>query len=63
MKSYQIYHYKNDLFYFKRFFYLLINVLIILKAIFVYIKDLLYLKDFGTECAPYVRFSYRFLKG
>ena len=39
------------------------DVLIILKTIFVYIKDLLYLKDFGTECAPYVRFSYRFLKG
>ena len=29
------------------------NVLIILKTIFVYIKDLFDLKRFGTECAPY----------
>ena len=28
------------------------NVLIILKTIFAYIKDLFYLKRFGTECAP-----------
>ena len=28
------------------------DILIILKAIFVYIKDLFYLKAFGTECMP-----------
>ena len=43
---------QSDLFCFKRFFYLLMNVLIILKTIFVYIKYLFYLKGFGTECAP-----------
>ena len=29
------------------------NVLIILKTIFLYIKNLFYLKGFGTQCAPY----------
>ena len=29
------------------------NVLIILRAIILYIKTLFYLKVFGTECAPY----------
>ena len=30
------------------------NVLIILKTIFLYIKNLFYLKGFGTDCATYV---------
>ena len=37
----------------KGFFYLLMNVLIILKSIFLYIKNLFYLEGFGTECATY----------
>ena len=28
------------------------NVLIILKTIFLYIENLFYLKGFGIECAP-----------
>ena len=30
------------------------NILIILKSDFLYIKDLFYLKGCGTECAPYL---------
>ena len=29
------------------------NVLITLKAIFLYMENLFYLKGFDTECAPY----------
>ena len=36
------------------------NVLIILRAIFLYIKNLFYLKGFGTECAPYPTDKYIF---
>ena len=35
------------------FFYLLMNVQIILRMIILYIKSLFYLKGFGTECVPY----------
>ena len=44
------YYYKSESFCLKRFFYLLINVVIVLKTIILYIKKLLYLKSFGTEC-------------
>ena len=33
------------------------NVLNILGTIFLYIKNLFHLKDFGTECAPYLCLS------
>ena len=38
----------------KGFFYLLKNVLIIFKTIFLYIQKLNCFKDLGTECAPYI---------
>ena len=37
----------------KDFFSLLMNVLIILKTIFLYIKNLFHLKGFGAQFAPY----------
>ena len=43
-KVFFYYHYKSELFYFERFFYLLINVLVILKTTFLYIKNLFYRK-------------------
>ena len=46
------YYYKRELFYFNIFFYLLMNVLVILKNSCLYINKLFYLKAFGTECVP-----------
>ena len=48
------YYSKSELFYFERIFYLLMNRLIILKALILYIKNLFYLKGCGTECALYL---------
>ena len=53
MKSFFIITTKVNYFILKGFFYLLMNVPIILRTIFLYIKNLFYLKGFGTECAPY----------
>ena len=43
---------KVNYFILKGFFYLLMNVLIILKTIFLYVKNLFYLKGFGIEGGP-----------
>ena len=42
------YHCKTELLHFEKIFYLLMNVLISLKTIFLYIKKLILYKGFGT---------------